>query len=252
MTDYSWIIAGLFLPLFPLGMAFNAVFQRIRNPVLRALLLLAWPLAGLYLLQVLPVTGSTGLSLWALLSAVLYGFRAVVVRDVNVWAGYLATSAWSLVWIALVPGQSPDVLVKHVLSFSIPLVLLVALSAGLERRYESAYAGIVSGVAQVQPRLAGLFVATMLAVIGSPLFPGFFAMLGSITRASAVLPLAAAGIALVWLLWSWSGMRLLQELLVGPATATAHADVTRAGTATFVLLLLMLVVGGLYLSGGML
>lgn len=249
MTDYGWIIAALFLPLFPLGSVFNAVFQRARHPVLRALLLLGWPLAGICLLQLVPFTGSTALMWWALFSAALYGLRAVVVREVNVWAGYLATSAWSLTWILLLPGVTADVAVLHVLAFSLPLVLLVFLSAGLERRYESAFAGIVSGVAQAQPRLAGLFAVTLLAVIGSPLFPGFFAMLGGIARAGAVLPFAALGMVLVWLLWSWSGMRLLQELLVGPASATAHDDVARGGLAIFVLSLLTLVVGGLYLSG---
>ena len=56
MPEPSWIVAGLFLPLFPLGMVFNVLFQRIRNAWLRALLLLAWPLAGLGLLQLLPLT----------------------------------------------------------------------------------------------------------------------------------------------------------------------------------------------------
>jgi len=248
MTDYGWIVAALFLPLFPLGSVFNAVFQRARHPGLRAVLLLLWPLAGIYLFQLVPFTGSTWLTWWALFSAALYGLRAVVVRDVSVWTGYLATSAWSLTWVMLLPGASPDVPVLHVLAFNLPLVLLVFLSAGLERRYGSAFAGIVSGVAQAQPRLAGLFVATLLAVIGSPLFPAFFAMLGGIARAGAVLPFAAFGMALVWLLWSWSGIKLLQELLVGPATTTAHADVAQGSLATFVLSLLALVAGGLYLS----
>ena len=92
----------------------------------------------------------------------------------------------------------------------------------------------------------------MLAVIGSPLFPAFFAMLNSITQATIVLPIAAFGIALVWLLWSWSGMRLLQELLVGPTTVAAHGDVAQGIAAACVLLLLVLVAGGLYLSGIML
>ena len=252
MTEYGWVVAGLFLPLFPLGVIFNAVFQRARHPGLRAALLLAWPLMGLYLLQVMPFTGSTGVTWWALCSAALYGFRAVVVREVSMWAGFLATSSWSLIWVALASGVKQDELLMHALAFSLPLVLLVFLSAELERRYESAFAGIVSGVAQAQPRLAGLLVITMLAVIGSPLFPAFFAMLNSMTQAVTALPVAAFGIALVWLLWSWSGMKLLQELLVGPATATAHADVARGGLAIFALSLLTLVVGGLYLSGMML
>jgi NADH:ubiquinone oxidoreductase subunit 4 (subunit M) len=249
MTAMSWIIAGLFLPLFPLGMVFNLLFQRVRNAWLRSILLLVWPLVGLGVLQYMQVNVSTEIVVWALLSAALYGFRAVVVREVGVWAGFLATSSWSLIWVALASGFKPDQLLIHVLAFSLPLVLLVFVSAELEQRYESAYAGIVSGLAQGQPRLSGIFVITLLAAIGSPLFPSFFVMLSSITHSATVLPAAAFGVAAVWLLWSWSGMQLLQELLVGPASAIKHSDITHSVTTTYALSLVALLVGGLYLSG---
>lgn len=253
MAEFSWVVAGLFLPLFPLGMPFNALFQQLRNAWLRALLLLAWPLAGLALLRLMPSGGvPVGIMLWALFSAALYGFRAGVVRDVGTWAGFLATSSWALIWVAQATGVKQDALVMHALAFSLPLALLVLLAAELERRYESAYAGIVRGVAQAQPRLSGILVITLLAVIGSPLFPAFFAMLNGIASASAGYPLVAAGIAVVWLSWSWSAMRLLQELLVGPAATAPQQDIAQGVTMIYAFTLLVLVTGGLYLSGGML
>jgi len=253
MQYMSLFIAAIFLPLFPLGMIFNAVFQRIRRAWLRAVLLVGWPLAGVGLIQLVQFRVTDVLVMWALCSAVFYGYRAVVVREVGVWTGFLATSAWSLAWIAHAVGMQPDQLAIYVLAFSLPLVLLVFLIAELERRYESAYAGIVRGIAQAQPRLSGVVVLTLLAAIGSPLFPGFFAMLNSITQAAVAYPLVASGVAIVWLTWSWSGIRLLQELMVGDGTGTQHDnDITQGMTLTYGLSLLLLVIGGLLVSGDML
>jgi len=100
MEIIKLLAAGFFLPLFPLGMMFNLLFQRTRFAGLRAIMLLLWPLPGVWL-----VTSATHipdwLLLWALFSAVLYGFRAVVVKEFGVWIGFLATSAWALGWTVL-------------------------------------------------------------------------------------------------------------------------------------------------------
>jgi NADH:ubiquinone oxidoreductase subunit 4 (subunit M) len=130
--------------------------------------------------------------------------------------------------------------------------LLVLMTAEVESRYESAYAGIVSGLAEAQPRLAGVLVIIVLAVIGSPLFPAFFALLDSLMHAVQLLPVAALGVVLVWLLWSWSGFQLLQQLLVGPATAVRGPDMSRIMTFGYGLSLSALLVAGIYLSGMML
>lgn len=249
MESMSWLVAGLFLPLFPLGMVFNALFQKLRVFWIRSLLLIVWPLPGIWILHSASFEVPNWLLTWALFSAILYGFRAVVVREFGVWTGFLATSAWVLAWPALSVGFSMQELVMHVEAFSLPLALLTFLTSQIEQRYESAYAGIVSGIAQVHPRLSGLLIVTMLAVIGSPLFPGFFSMISSITHAVSVIPYAAMALTLVWLLWSWSGVRLLQEILVGPAVQTATKDIGPVVVMTSGMLLLALVIAGLYLSG---
>ena len=252
MQTLSLILAGLFLPLFPLGMIFNLLFQRIPSAWLRALLLVLWPLPGVWLITLHVVEIPEWLLLWALFSAALYGFRAVVVREFGVWVGFFATSAWTLGWIGLAVGETGTQLYWHVLAFSLPLALLILLTGEIERRYESAYAGVVSGVAQGQPRLSAMLVVTMLAVIGSPLFPAFFAMLNTIVHAAAALPLIALGLAGVWLLWSWSGAKLMQELLIGPAATEPHDDISHSVAAGYVISLLVLLAAGLYLSGAML
>ena len=249
MQELSWIAAALFLPLFPLGMVFNALFQRVRMVWVRVALLLVWPMPGVWILQTATPVIPDWVIYWALFSAALYGFRAVVVKEFGVWIGFLATSTWALNWIALEFGVEPENLILHALAFSLPLSLLTILVAELEKRYESAYAGIISGLAQAQPRLSGLFVIAMLAVIGSPLFPAFFSMLDTVTHVVTVLPAIAVGVVTVWLLWSWSGVRLLQELLVRSASQVRHADISHGITIIYGASLLMLIIAGLYLPG---
>ena len=248
MREYSWIIATLFLPLFPFGMVFNAVFQRVRISWMRVAIMLLWPLPGVWILQTAAPIVPGWVVYWSLFSALLYGFRAVVIKEFGVWIGFLATSTWALSWTALAFDIKPDELLLHVLAFSLPLTLLILLVAEVETRYESAYVSVISGLAQAQPRLSGLIVITLLAAIGSPLFPAFFSMLDTIAHAISVLPIIAFGLVVVWLLWSWSGICLLQELLVGSVSQSKHNDISHGITITYGASLLMLIVAGLYMS----
>jgi len=251
MTDYGWLIAALFLPLFPLSMAFNALFQLVRQAWLRALLLLLWPLAGLAVLQGLQPALPDGVVGWALFTAALYAFRAVVINEAGLWCGFLATSAWALGWVVLAAGGGLLPVLLHLMAFSLPLLMLVFLIAAVEKRFASAFAGVVNGIAGSCPRLAGVFAITLLAAIGSPLFPSFFAMLGSIS-AMIASPAVMLALVAIWLLWSWSGMRLLQGLLVGPPDPAGQRDLRRSLSLLSGLLLCSLAVAGVVAAGDML
>jgi len=248
MQEFSWIIAALFLPLFPLGMIFNSAYQRIGHAWLRVLILLLWPLPGVWILRMQVAEVPQWVAYWALFSALLYGFRAVVIKEFVVWIGFLATSTWALNWVALGLGAKNEELLLHILAFSLPLSLLILLVAELEKRYESSYVRVIGGLAQSQPRLSALLVFVLLAAIGSPLFPAFFSMLSSISHALSVLPVIALGVVIVWLLWSWSGISLLQDLLVGNASKVRHKDVSHVTTLTYAATLVMLIIAGLHLS----
>lgn len=252
MQDMNWIAAILFFPLFPFGMIFNTVFQRVRSGLLRVVLLLTWPLPGVWILQHTASVMPGWIAYWALFSAVLYGFRAVVIKEFGMWIGFLATSSWVLIWIGFESGVGIDNIVFHIFAFSLPLSLVTILVAELEKRYESAYTGVVSGLAEAQPRLSGLFVVAMLAVIGSPLFPAFFSMLDKIKQTIVVLPVVTAGLVSVWFLWSWSGMRLLQGLLVGSAVQLPKDDIGYGVMALYITLFMILIIAGMYFSRVML
>lgn len=240
--------AGLFLPLFPLSMVFNLIFARLHNPVLRGILLLAWPQVGLAIALAGGHVIPHWIVVWALLTSILYALRALALRDVGLWTGFVGTSAWALLWILAESGVSAQQLKLYALGMSIPLVLLAVLSAGLERRFGAAYLDLYGGLAKSIPRFSGILVFVVLAIVATPLFPTFFAMSSMIIKSLATLPAVAIGVAIVWLLWSWAGAKLLQGLIVGPGEQSAN-DMGMAAMWFFAVVLVALVVTGMVWLG---
>lgn len=249
MSMLTILLAGLFLPLFPLSMGFNLVLGHSRHVVLRALLLLLWPQLGLLLIFILDAPVPDWTVPLALLTSGLYALRALALRDVGQWSGFLATSAWALLWIPLHGGTDDILLHLYALGFSAPLFLLTLLGAGLERRFGAAYTGLYGGLAHSLPRFAAILVFVVLAIIATPLFPAFFIMLATIMQSIAGMPAVALGVAGVWLLWSWAGARLLQGLIVGPSSEHEVTDLNLPVTWGYTLALLLLVSAGIYGMG---
>ena len=243
------LLAGFFMPLFPLSMVFNAVLDRITDSRFRVFLFLAWPLIGLFIVldrnPVLP----DGLLPLALFTSALYALRLLTLREVNQWSGFLATSMWSLLWLPMMQETPSVLLYGYAISMSAPLVLLVLLSAGLEQRFGAAYTGLYGGLARTIPRFAGVLVTVVAAAIATPLFPGFFIMLDMVVKTVSTTPLAATALLLIWLFWSWAGARLIQGLIVGRASIVNIADMTISTLGFYSVVLLALVVGGTYLGG---
>lgn len=249
MSELSLLIVGLFLPLFPLSMVFNRVFIGVRQPLLRGALLLIWPHLGLFLVSALGLDVPGWVTAWALATAALYALRALAVREVAIWTGFMATSAWALLWVPVLAGSSDFTLRYETLGFSAPLLLLALLIATLEQRFGAAFTNLYGGLGHMMPRLAGVLVVVVLAVIATPLFPGFFTLLTTIVSASPAVALAAAG---TWLLWSWAGARLLQGLIVGPAADEPVADIGLGATWAYTAALLGLLLAGVSLTGDLL
>ena len=97
-----------------------------------------------------------------------------------------------------------------------------------------------------------IMVFMVLAIIATPLFPGFFIMLATILQAFSGMPAIAIGVAVVWLLWSWSGARLLQGIIAGPAGDDDVLDLNGAVTWGYGLVLMLLMVSGIYGIGELL
>ncbi|MBD3670239.1 MAG: hypothetical protein HUJ29_05640 [Gammaproteobacteria bacterium] len=245
MNDMLILVAAVFLPLFPFSMLFNALHSGLRPPILRALLLLLWPQVGLLIIDHNGLTPPGWLLAWAVLSSLLYALRALALREVGMWIGFLATSSWALIWLMLDQGLGAERLARVALGISVPLVMLSILAAGLERRFGAAYLGLYGGLAQSMPRFAIMLVLVVLAVIATPLFPGFFAMLSMMIATMPSAPLLAVAIGVIWLLWSWAGARLLQGLIVGPKTQAVD-DLGGLGLGLYILLLAALIASSGY------
>ena len=128
---------------------------------------------------------------------------------------------------------------------------MALLGAELERRFGAAYLGLYNGLAHSIPRFSGILVLVVLAIIATPLFPTFFAMLSLIIKTMPGAPLLATGVGIVWLLWSWAGARLLQGLIVGPQH-NAVADLSLANMWLYIVVLAGLVIAGVYCLGALL
>ena len=246
MTGLGLLFVGLFLPLFPLSIAFNAILERVGPPWARSVLLLAWPQFGLWVLSTQDVAIPSWFVLWALATALLYAFRLLAMRDMGRWIGYFATSAWTLLWLAVYAKLPSSQLWTFAAAFSVPLVFLTLQAGMLERRFGAAYIGLYRGLAQRMPRFSGVLVLSLLATIATPLFPTFFAMLHTLIVSQ---PLPAVGLAVIWLIWSWAAARLLQGLIVGPSEAGPELDLPIATTWGYAAGLAGLILAGLFLTG---
>ncbi len=236
------LLAAVFLPVFPLSMIFTSLFAWARHPLLRVLLLLIWPAAGLFALSEAQENPPPWLIVWALASALLAAWRALGLQDLWQWIAFLATSAWPLLWLAplpLLPASAsswsqalpwlrelmpPEFLTyatyTPALALSLPLVMLVLAAALVERRFGHVHAAARLALGSRAPRLAAVLVAGILAAAATPLFPNFFLLLALLAKRVAGAPAEMLAVLGIWLLWSWSGPRFIRALVAGePAPA---------------------------------
>jgi NADH:ubiquinone oxidoreductase subunit 4 (subunit M) len=246
MSLSLYILAGLFLPLFPLSMVFNQVLGRIRQSWQRGLLILLWPQIGVLIVSQAGAPVPDWFVAWALLTAALYAYRALSLNAVGLWIGFVATSAWALLWVV---AAEPAQLYLQALGFSLPLALISLLTGSLEGRMGAAHTALGGGLGVAAPRLAGLFVVAVLAAVATPIFPGFFTMLATLIGQAASAPIAALVLVLVWLLWTWSGARLLHGILVGPAREISVEDMSTMATWGYATGFVVLALVGIKLGG---
>lgn len=246
----AYIVAGLFLPLYPLSIGFNWIYGRVGAPWLRALLLILWPAIGVGILAGLSVHGPVPavLAAWGAFSALLYAVRMISLRELDRWIAFLFSSAVPLVWLVLAAdGLHPLRLLITVTSFAAPLAVLALLAGLLARRFGAAHCGLYRGLGVRMPRFAVLWSATLLAAIATPFSPAFAALFDVVEAASPTLVLVPL---IAWLLWGWAGLNVLHGLVFGPpADHPAVADVARAPTAVCATALIALLVAGVHLMG---
>lgn len=246
------LLAGILLPLFPLSWLFNRLLAALPVGWPQALAIVVLPQLGLVALHFSEVSaqglGPWGLygSLWAIVSALFYAFRALSARELGVWTRLLASSGLALGWLDWWGGAPLSAVRIFVLAWSVPAALLFLLAAALTRRLGGAYLGLQGGLVAALPRLTASLTVSALALLATPVFPGFFALL----RGFWHLPLAWVPLLMFLpLLWGWAAGRFFQDLLFGDYRGEAVADLGRGSTLLVGLTLVAIVFLSLFGSG---
>ena len=65
------------------------------------------------------------------------------------------------------------------------------------------------------------------------------------------MPMIVVGVLLVWMLWAWAGMRILQGLTVGQPGSAAHTDIGLRHTGILGVTVAMFAMGGIWISGSL-
>lgn len=244
----AWLIfSALFLPLFPFSIIFNAALARVRHPVARFILMLAWPQVGVAAIQLAGTAVPAAFLPWALATAGLYALRLLTVRELGVYAGFLASSALALTWGLVIAGAHIVEISLFALYFSLPPALLALFTGPLSRRFGAAYAGICAGLGRSLPRLSLGLVLVVLAGIATAPFPTFFAQWLLLRRLDVAAVLAVLAI---WFIWGWSATLLLRGFVFGTPRPAPVADIGRGAAWALWIALGVFMLGGLYLTGG--
>lgn len=244
----AWLIfAACFLPLFPLSALFNSVLRRVRHPLTRGLLVVIWPQIGVAAIELAGTQVPAAFLPWALASAALYALRLLTVRDLGVYAGFLACSGLALTWGLATTNASAPAISLFALAFSLPPALLALFIGPLTRRFGAAYAGICAGLGRSMPRLAVSFVLVVLTGVATAPFPTFFAQWMLLRRLSVV---AVVAVLTIWLAWGWGATQLLRGFVFGAPREDVLADIGRLPAWILWAVLAALVLAGIYVTGG--
>lgn len=209
---FAFLAATLLLPLFPFSILLVAFFERVNVGRLRAPILLVIFMPGAALLTIADGPPPAWMLAWAMLTAVLYAWRAIALQDVRLWVVFLVVSSGALLWA----GAGHDNLILKALGFGLPLATMSMLVDLIERRFGAAHIALELRLATLAPKLSGLFVVALLAAIAMPVSPSFFAMIALVVdQASTSVPTTLAILG-CWLLWSWSAARIFAGIAVGP------------------------------------
>ena len=266
-TFLLFVLAGLFLPLYPLSIGANLLLKRqvgidgsdrLSRPLTKVVAIVLMPLIGVVLLSLGlrladgdASTLTSAFALWGGLTSLLYAFRLLSVRDGKIWIAQLYSSALALIWVG-VAHQVPPLL--PTLGLALSLLPLSLLLARLTRQFGIARVGLYPGLGLRMPMFSLLFVAAVLMAIAVPFSPAFFAI-ADLTFGGAdtneLLTLAAVGPS--WLLWTWAGVNLLTGIVFGvPREDLHYADVSHRDALTYAAGLVALSLFGLVLVEGVL
>lgn len=266
-TLLLFLLAGCFLPLYPLSILANLLLKRqaplegsdpLSLTAVKAGLILLMPLVGVGLIELgLSRAGGEASTLtavfavWGGLTSLLYAFRLLSVRDGKIWLAQIYSSALALIWVGIAQDVPP---LLPALGLALSLLPLLFLLAELTRRFGIARVGLYPGLWTRMPVFASLFVAAVLVAVAVPFSPAFFAVADlAFAGVGANELITLVPVSLSWLLWTWAGVNLLTGIVFGmPRHDLAYKDLSRRAALLHGTGMLTLSLFGIFLVEGVL
>jgi hypothetical protein len=267
LTFLLFLLAGLFLPLYPLSIGANLLLKRqvgfdgadpLSRPSVKAAAIVLMPLIGVGLMQLgLALAADEAhqlinlFALWGGLTSLFYAFRLLSVRDGRIWIAQIYSSALALIWIGAA-HQVPPLL--PTLGLTLSLLPLSFLLAQLTRRFGIARVGLYPGLGISMPVFSALFVPAVLVAVAVPFSPAFFAIIDlAFGGLGANELIVLAPLSLSWLLWTWAGINLLTGIVFGtPREDLSYVDFGRRDAMLYGFGMLALSLFGIVLVEGVL
>jgi hypothetical protein len=237
-----FLLAGFFLPLYPLSIVQNLLLKRqaplgksdpLSAPTVKAGIILLMPLLGVGLVELGLSRGgedmrtlTASFAVWGGLTSLFYAFRLLSVRDGKIWLSQIYSSSLALIWIGIANDVSP---LLPALGIALSLLPLLFLLAELTRRFGIARIGLYPGLSVHMPVFAPLFVAAVLVAVAVPFSPAFFAIADlAFGGVGANELITLVPVSLSWLLWTWAGVNLLTGIVFGmPRDDLTYSDLSR-------------------------
>jgi hypothetical protein len=267
MTFLLFLLAGLFLPLYPLSIGANLLLKRqigvddadlLSRPLVKVAAIVMMPLIGIALIS-LGLTLAAGdattliavFASWGGLTSLLYAFRLLSVRDGKIWIAQLYSSALALIWVG-VADQVPPLL--PALGLALSLLPLSLLLVRLTRQFGIARVGLYPGLALRMPLFSLLFAPAVLVAVAVPFSPAFFALADLAFGGVGINELLTlVPVSLSWLLWTWAGINLLTGIVFGtPREDLSYTDLSRREALSYAAGILALSLFGIVLVEGVL
>jgi len=199
---------GVLFPTFPLSLPASFLLQKFRK--LRGIILITMPLVGFFLYA---LVGKPTMPDWTLIvgmfSSVLYAFKSISVKSVNRWMVYHYVSVLSLIWVFL---SRAEINLVFIMGIVLPFIMLNMVLNYLETRFGSTHTNVIQGIGSASPLISLFLTLSILFSVALPTAPLFF----NVIAASLLLnshEFVALGT--VWLLWGWSGVKLLTRVITG-------------------------------------
>jgi hypothetical protein len=233
-TNLLLTLAALFLlPIFPFSIATNFFLAKLKGKTLLVTLLVMF-FIGTFLLSMSDNQIVVKyISIFALLGSILYAFRMLSVSTAYSYLIFYYTVLSGFVWFwKFIEGD----MLHFTIVMTLPLCVFGLLIAFLDSQYGCVHYKMFRGLGKHLPRFSILLILTIPFLIMTPYISGFDVFIVNISKFNIYY---LCGILLIWILMTWSGVRLIEKFIYGKATRNLRYKDVSVLQSVFLIALLL-------------